>query len=234
MVDFEMMHQLVDDGLLDELAAQAGSASRIGRLSFAPDMLFEALYERLQQRQVRSVLEFGCGRGTFARWLVQRDAHLEYLGVDRAPSAIAAAQRAVPQANFQVGDYRTFRTPPVGAVIFLDGLLTPLSVARAQRFVSMLEPQGTLFIGATLLHDEYVAEFNRFCLALRTFGCDVTFEDWTDRFAGYALAMAASWLNTRKWPAEVSQHFQSEARDVVDAIGQQRFTYVTVDAIRKL
>ncbi|MDP9110174.1 MAG: hypothetical protein M3M96_00875, partial [Candidatus Eremiobacteraeota bacterium] len=75
------MHDLIDSKHLDELAAQSGCKSRIGRLSFTPDSILEMLHERLLQRNVVKLVEFGCGHGMLPRWLAQQGSTIDYLGV---------------------------------------------------------------------------------------------------------------------------------------------------------
>ncbi|HLU55338.1 MAG TPA: methyltransferase domain-containing protein [Pseudonocardia sp.] len=79
-----------------------------------------------------TVLDLGCGPGTFAAAAVARGARVVGIDVDR--SAVAAAAAAVPGAEFRTGDAHD---PPPGpfdlvvAVQLLQHVANPLAVLRA-------------------------------------------------------------------------------------------------------
>jgi SAM-dependent methyltransferase len=79
-----------------------------------------------------SVLDLGCGPGTFAAAAVARGARV--VGIDADPSAVAVAAAAVPGAAFHRGDAHD---PPPGpfdlaaAVQLLPHVVNPLAVLRA-------------------------------------------------------------------------------------------------------
>src|ERR687893_222139 len=56
-----------------------------------------------------TVLDLGCGPGTFAAAAVARGARV--VGIDTDRSAVAAAAAAVPEADFRIGDAHD---PPPG------------------------------------------------------------------------------------------------------------------------
>ena len=76
-------------------------ATRRGRRA---DLAERALLERLLAPFVaaQSALEVGCGTGHFARWLAGRVPHV--VGLDRAPSMLAAARRLDPRLLLVEGD----------------------------------------------------------------------------------------------------------------------------------
>jgi SAM-dependent methyltransferase len=79
-----------------------------------------------------TVLDLGCGPGTFAAAAVARGARVVGIDVDR--SAVVAASAAVPAADFRIGDAHD---PPLGpfdlvaAVQLLQHVANPVAVLRA-------------------------------------------------------------------------------------------------------
>lgn len=55
----------------------------------------------LKERQVKSLLDLGCGQGVLARALPK---NIEYFGVDVSPSLIQSAKRMAPSKKFAVHD----------------------------------------------------------------------------------------------------------------------------------
>jgi SAM-dependent methyltransferase len=79
-----------------------------------------------------TVLDLGCGTGTFAAAAVARGARV--LGIDADRSAVVAASAAVPEADFRVGDAHDPPPGPfdlVAAVQLLQHVANPLAVLRA-------------------------------------------------------------------------------------------------------
>jgi SAM-dependent methyltransferase len=79
-----------------------------------------------------TVLDMGCGPGTFAAAAVERGARV--VGIDADPSAVAAAAAEVPAAHFVVGDAHDPPPGPfdlVAAVQLLQHVANPLVVLRA-------------------------------------------------------------------------------------------------------
>ncbi|GAA5124255.1 hypothetical protein GCM10023320_37220 [Pseudonocardia adelaidensis] len=79
-----------------------------------------------------TVLDLGCGPGTFAAAAVARGARV--LGVDGDRSAVAAAAAAVPGADFRIGDAHDPPPGPfelVAAVQLLQHVANPVAVLRA-------------------------------------------------------------------------------------------------------
>lgn len=78
-----------------------------------------------------TLLDLGCGPGLFARAAVDRGARVT--GVDVDPGVVAAAERAVPEGAFRVGDAQ--EPPPgpfdvVAAVQVLQHVADPLALLR--------------------------------------------------------------------------------------------------------
>ncbi len=79
-----------------------------------------------------TVLDLGCGPGTFAAAAVARGARV--VGIDADRSAVAAAAAEVPGADFMVGDAHDPPPGPfdlVAAVQVLQHVANPLAVLRA-------------------------------------------------------------------------------------------------------
>jgi SAM-dependent methyltransferase len=79
-----------------------------------------------------TVLDLGCGPGTFAAAAVARGARVVGIDVDR--SAVSAAAAAVPDADFRTGDAHDPPPGPfdlVAAVQLLQHVANPLAVLRA-------------------------------------------------------------------------------------------------------
>jgi len=79
-----------------------------------------------------TVLDLGCGPGTFAASAVGRGARV--VGIDGDPSAVKAASAAVPAATFRRGDAHDPPPGPfdvVAAVQLLQHVANPLAVLRA-------------------------------------------------------------------------------------------------------
>ena len=79
-----------------------------------------------------TVLDLGCGPGTFAAAAVARGARV--VGIDADPSAVAAASAAVPEATFHRGDAHDPPPGPfdvVAAVQLLSHVANPVAVLRA-------------------------------------------------------------------------------------------------------
>ncbi len=67
-----------------------------------------------------SVLDIGCGKGDFKRYLDARFSEVRYLGIDLVPDFIDAARRAHgdnPQAVFMQGDFNTLPLPRADIVV---------------------------------------------------------------------------------------------------------------------
>jgi SAM-dependent methyltransferase len=79
-----------------------------------------------------TVLDLGCGPGTFAAAAVARGARV--VGIDADRSALITAAAAVPQAEFRTGDAHDPPPGPfdlVAAVQLLQHVANPLAVLRA-------------------------------------------------------------------------------------------------------
>ncbi len=104
--------------------------------------------------EAHSVLELGCGTGTFALELAKLAAY-DYLGTDRSPEMVQVArwkaEREQMPLRFEVADFTTFTVAePVDVVLLLyDGfnyLLDPESVRKLFRCVHQALRPGGLFL----------------------------------------------------------------------------------------
>jgi SAM-dependent methyltransferase len=104
------------------------------------------------------VVDLGCGSGIWARQLV--DAGFEVTGVDLSPAMIEIARRQVPEAEFHVGSFLSFRIPPCRAITALGEVFNYLFDAGnsldsvtglwTRIFVESLSPGGCLIFDAAV------------------------------------------------------------------------------------
>jgi SAM-dependent methyltransferase len=66
----------------------------------------------LMPKSVKSLIDIGCGDGTYTGELAARLPDVEILGVDPAAEAIARSQRLIPQVSFAIGDLLAPETLP--------------------------------------------------------------------------------------------------------------------------
>lgn len=103
----------------------------------------------VRERAAGSVLDVGCGHGRLAE-ILAADGWAEcYVGVDVSAEAIAQARaQASPGAEFQVGDFETWRPPRTfDAIVFNESLYyasRPLAIL--QRYSAHLEPGGAFLL----------------------------------------------------------------------------------------
>lgn len=99
----------------------------------------------MAENSVKSVLDIGCGDWQIGR-LVDWTG-VDYLGVDVAPSVVAANRAAFtrPGIRFEVADASTAWLPAADLVIVKD-VLQHLSIARAQSIVEGLRGRRVLFV----------------------------------------------------------------------------------------
>jgi SAM-dependent methyltransferase len=84
---------------LDRYAAVLDPADRVGDKNALIDQVHkQALARVMPARDGVRVVDFGCGTGRLAEWLVARGATVS--GVDATPEMVQRARAAVPQASF--------------------------------------------------------------------------------------------------------------------------------------
>lgn len=100
----------------------------------------------------RSIIDIGCGDGTYTAELAAHFPDLEIFGVDPAAEAIARSRRLIPDATFAVADLLVPETLPerefdVGIIRGVlhhlpDGPLGLVNAARLCRVLIVIEPNG--------------------------------------------------------------------------------------------
>jgi SAM-dependent methyltransferase len=101
---------------------------------------------------VQSVLDAGCGDGTYTNELRRRLPHLQFAGFDPACVAVAEAQKRFPECRFSVGDLLDKNQLPAEQfdLVIIRGVIHHLptqegAVANAAslgRYVLIIEPNG--------------------------------------------------------------------------------------------
>jgi SAM-dependent methyltransferase len=213
--DFERVHARLSDAELDAIAGIAGFSPAIGRLNFLDDRTLEQFAMKVGITDGARVVDIGCGRGFFGRWLLARGFDVGYTGVDVAPSALEAARGQLAAASFVCGD--AFAVDGEYDVAVLIESVWSVDEALARHLRAAVARRGTVGVALTSLdasHDARVAETEN-SLALAGFATkrlDVTmdcehtagrlsaaaliegFQDpWVrERMAGEALAVLAA------------------------------------------
>lgn len=118
------------------------------------DRIEAALWGGALPRAGTSLVDIGCGPGTYTRRLAQRHAGLRTLGIDRSPRQLARARRrarstGVDNCRFELGD--VLRLPladqSVDAVLASRLLMVVSEPARALAEIHrVLRPGGRCFI----------------------------------------------------------------------------------------
>jgi ubiquinone/menaquinone biosynthesis C-methylase UbiE len=100
-----------------------------------------------------SILEIGCGRGVFARWLSRRFPSSEIVAVDFSEMSISIAQKrsgpSYPQLHFQVcsGEALSFAENTFDLVVSCECLEhVPHPARMASEICRVLRPGGSLFL----------------------------------------------------------------------------------------
>jgi trans-aconitate 2-methyltransferase len=105
---------------------------------------FVELISRIGAESPLTVVDVGCGPGTFTALLAQRwpDAHI--IGVDSSPTMVDFATREVPGVEFVLGDVHTWQpTEPVDVLISNATLQwVPGHLDLLQRFAHAVTPGG--------------------------------------------------------------------------------------------
>ncbi len=105
----------------------------------------------------KSLLDVGCGTGTHLRLL--QDDFKTLAGVDLSPQIVTEAKKKVPQAQFAVGDMKTFRLNQRFDVLtclysVFNYNLTPKEARQTlKNFASHLQPKGLLILALYTPHN---------------------------------------------------------------------------------
>jgi SAM-dependent methyltransferase len=101
---------------------------------------------------LKTVLDAGCGDGTYTAELKSRNPHIEFTGFDPAEAAIIEASRVTPECNFMVGDILDISSYPKGRfdLVIIRGVLHHLptqhqavrNAAEIADYVLIIEPNG--------------------------------------------------------------------------------------------
>jgi len=134
--------------------------ARGATLSFDPARYFEhaardeVKWEELQfrraGRQVRRVLDVGCGNGAFLTWIARRIPGVECIGIELDAQRALQAQRANPGARIHTGDAVAALAdvePPVDLVTLWDVFEhVPAPARLLEGLARLLAPDGAIYI----------------------------------------------------------------------------------------
>jgi 2-polyprenyl-3-methyl-5-hydroxy-6-metoxy-1,4-benzoquinol methylase len=227
---YRRFHRHVDDALLDRCAAECGCAP-IGRMCLLDDAAVAVIAERCKLREAKSVLDFGCGRGVFGRWLTLHGIEAQYAGIDRDEGAVAAARLHIPYGIVTRGDFRTAPVQEaydavVAIEIAVDGAIDDSVLDAAAR---ALAPHGTLAVTIASVDGAQAGRLQALEAAARQRFADVEMVDWSESVRPFTQRMFEWWL-TAPWPAEITEKNTHEARAVLGALAQDRFHYAVLFA----
>jgi len=82
---------------------------------------YEAVY-KLINPDGKKILDFGCGKGDFYGFLIEKGANLTYTGIDINPSLIKLAQKKYPKTNFYVKDIEIEQVDEIFDYIVIIGV----------------------------------------------------------------------------------------------------------------
>ena len=225
-------HRHVGDAMLDSCAADCG-CEPIGRMCLLDDNAIGSIAGRCKVGNGTRILDMGCGRGFFGRWLLANGIAADYSGVERDENAVAAARRSMPSGTILHGDFRTVPTRPAFDVVTAIEVTVagevdcPLLDAAA----SALLPGGRLVVTVASVDGAYADRLRR---AEREALCsfnDVIIEDWTQGVIPFAQRTYEWWLNA-PWPPVIQEKSAREARTALRAIGMGNFHYAVLFALK--
>lgn len=190
-----------------------------------------SIVERCEINGATSVLDFGCGRGFFGRWLGANGIAARYAGIDRDAGAVEAARRHVPSATIIQGDFRDAPAQRaydaiVGVEIAIEGAVEDDVFDSAAR---ALVPNGALALTIASVDGRHEDRLTQVTGAAEQRFATVTMEDWTQRVRPFAQRMF-EWWHQARWPVELQETNAREARTVLDAIARKRFHYALLFA----
>lgn len=223
-------HRHVDDELLDRCAAQCGCAA-IGRLCLLDDDAVTEIVGRCEIRAGTRVLDFGCGRGFFGRWLDAANTGAHYFGIDRIAEAVDAAGRNVPGGTMIQGDFRKVNWQPefdavVALEITIDGAVDEAVLDAA---VAALKSHGTLAITLASLDGRHTDRLGVLARSAKQRFARVDLEDWSQRVSPFARSTYEWWL-TAPWQAEIAEKCALEANAALESLERGDFHYAVLFA----
>jgi SAM-dependent methyltransferase len=221
--DFERLHAHLRDAELDAIAAIAGCAPAIGRLNYLDDATLERLVSRLDLPDGARVLDIGCGRGFFGRWLLSRGCRVTYTGVDIASSAVNAAARHLALGSVVRGDaYAAAADGAYHAVVLIESIWS-VDEALARRLRALLAPAGMLAIVLTSIDEGHGRRLTETSTSLESAGFAVEAADVSADCAQTAGRLCAAALIEGFEDAWVRERMTGEARAVLAALREKTF-----------
>ncbi|MGZ3504821.1 MAG: class I SAM-dependent methyltransferase [Vulcanimicrobiaceae bacterium] len=226
-------HNLVDDRLLDHVAEGAGCASGIGRMSVLSDEDMAVIANAVQSALRSNVLDLGCGRGFAGRFLRQGGYTGRYVGVDRIVAALEAAQRNVPDGEFEEVDFRERRWEcQFEAVLALEVTRSgQLDEPLVQGIASALRPGGSFAITIASTDGRMAARLDDTRILCERYFARVEITDTSAGSARFAKRFYRAILEIDEWEPFVKQSLHGEANRVLRAIDEGRFEYAVVTGV---
>jgi SAM-dependent methyltransferase len=126
--------------------------SEAGKSIYLP--VWEAINDVIDHHGYMRIVDFGCGPGQFAEYILQHHQQIEYTGIDFSEVAISAARKRCPQAIFIEGDLLQsgiFLTWDYDIAILLEVL------EHIEKDITLLEkiPRKTLIIASVPNFDAF-------------------------------------------------------------------------------
>jgi len=106
------------------------------------------LVARIQNTDVKTAVDVGCGPGNSTEQLLARYPHAAVSGIDSSPDMIAAAKKRLPALQFDVTDLTQWKTDKSFDVILSNAVLqwVPDHKAVMQALMNKLSPGGSLAV----------------------------------------------------------------------------------------
>lgn len=174
-----------------------------------------------------SVLDIGCGRGFFARWL--RWSHLDcrYVGVDSVPEAIAAARQNAPQGEYVYSRVENLNlNERFERIVALEAASTGTVTKGFARSLALhLAAQGRYVVTLLSLDGRHDEKIVRSIDNLERAGTSVTeVRDFTLQVKDFAATMCSAFL-LGTWESQIKARMCVEAAHMLHAIERGTFNY---------
>ena len=128
--DRELPHGFAPAAAFERLYQRREDPWDVRHSLFTRDRYLEVLRTLASFAPCRSMLDVGCGEGTFTQYLTGFAG--DVVGIDISPTAIARARRRVPRARFHEVSLETFEpTVPCDVVVAIEMLYYAPSVTAA-------------------------------------------------------------------------------------------------------